>query len=82
MASQSRKKSITIQDVARHANASISTVSNVINGKGYASESKLREILRSVEILGYVPLASARNLALARTQNIGFVLRESHFTHS
>lgn len=82
MASQSRKKSITIQDVARHANASISTVSNVINGKGYASESKRREILRSVEILGYVPSASARNLALARTHNIGFVLREAHFTHS
>ncbi len=82
MASQGRKKSITIQDVARHANSSISTVSNVINGKGYASESKRRDILKSVEILGYVPSASARNLAMARTHNIGFVLRESHFTHS
>ena len=82
MASLSRKKSITIQDVARHAKASISTVSNVINGKGYVSVSKRRDILRSVEILGYVPSTSARNLALARTHNIGFVLRESHFTHS
>lgn len=76
------KKKVTIKDVAKHANASMSTVSMVINNKGYVSDEKRMNILSSIRELGYVPSASARNLASNRTNNIGFILRESHFTLS
>lgn len=76
------KKKVTIKDVASHANASMSTVSMVVNGKGYVSEEKKKDIMNSVRELGYVPSAMARNLASNRTNNIGFILRESHFTLS
>ncbi len=75
-------KKVTIKDVAEHSNSSISTVSMVINNKGYVSEKKRQSILQSINDLGYVPTASARNLASNKTNNIGFILRESHFTLS
>lgn len=75
-------KKVTIKDVALHANASMSTVSMVINNKGYVSDEKKKDILHSIKKLGYVPSASARNLASNKTNNIGFILRESHFTLS
>jgi LacI family transcriptional regulator len=76
------KKKITIKDVADHASASMSTVSMVVNGKGYVSDIKRKEVMSSIRKLGYVPSASARSLASNRTNNIGFILRESHFTLS
>ncbi|MEX2604221.1 MAG: LacI family DNA-binding transcriptional regulator [Gracilimonas sp.] len=76
------KKKVTIKDVASHANASMSTVSMVVNGKGYVSDEKRKDILNSINELGYVPSTSARNLASNRTNNIGFILREAHFTLS
>ena len=75
-------KKVTIKDVAKHANASISTVSMVVNNKGYVSDEKRSDIIKSIEELGYVPSASARNLASNKTNNIGFILHESHFTLS
>lgn len=76
------QKRVTIKDVAKHANASMSTVSMVVNQKGYVSDEKRKVILNSIRKLGYYPTASARNLASNRTNNIGFILRESHFTLS
>lgn len=82
MSSTKSKKKITIKDVAEHANASMSTVSMVVNNKGYVSDEKRKHIQKSIKTLGYVPSASARNLASNKTNNIGFILQESHFTLS
>ncbi|MEX0720891.1 MAG: LacI family DNA-binding transcriptional regulator [Balneolaceae bacterium] len=82
MSNTKSKKKVTIKDVASHANASMSTVSMVVNGKGYVSDEKRKDILSSIRELEYVPSTSARNLASNRTNNIGFILRESHFTLS
>lgn len=82
MSAAKTNKKVTIKDVAKHAKASMSTVSMVVNNKGYVSEEKRRQILKSIKELGYVPTASARNLASNKTNNIGFILRESHFTLS
>lgn len=68
--------------MASHAGASMSTVSMVVNGKGYVSDAKRKEVMHSIRKLGYVPSAPARSLASNRTNNIGFILRESHFTLS
>lgn len=46
------------------------------------SNEKRKSILESIAVLGYVPTPSARNLASNKTNNIGFILRESHFTLS
>lgn len=72
----------TIRDVARAAGVSISTVSLVLNHKGNVSEATRRRVLKVAQELGYVPSRAARDLSLQRTGNVGFVLREDHFTRS
>ncbi len=72
----------TIRDVARAANVSISTVSLVLNNKGNVSEATRQRVLEVAQALGYKPSRAARDLSLQRTGNVGFVLREDHFTRS
>ncbi len=72
----------TIREVARAAGVSISTVSLVLNNKGKVSEATRRRVLQAARELGYVPLRAARDLSMQRTGNVGFVLREDHFTRS
>lgn len=56
------KKNITIHDVAKHANVSIATVSNVINGTGRVSQNTLNIVNNSIDKLGYYPNISARTM--------------------
>jgi len=79
-AASSRPKRSTIKDVAAEAQVAISTVSLVMNGKGYVSDETRGRVLRAARQLGYVPTQAARQLAAKRTGNIGFVLRADHFT--
>lgn len=72
----------TIRDVAQAAGVSISTVSLVLNRKGKVSEETRRRVLEVAKELRYVPSRIARDLSLQRTGNVGFVLREDHFTRS
>ena len=72
----------TIKDVARAAGCSLSTVSLVINKRGYVSEETRTRILRVVDDLGYYPTRSARGLASKTSGNIGFILREDHFSRA
>lgn len=72
----------TIKDVAAEAEVAISTVSLVINGKENVSDATRARVLAAADRLGYVPTAAARRLVLRRTGNIGFVLRDDHFTRS
>ena len=72
----------TINDVAAHAGVSISTVSLVMNGKGSVADATRSRVQRSASRLGYTPSRTARGLAVGRTGNLGFVLREDHFCQS
>lgn len=72
----------TIKDVAAEADVSISTVSLVMNEKDGVSPTTRKRVLQSAKKLGYVPTGAARRLVLQRTGNIGFVVREDHFTRS
>jgi LacI family transcriptional regulator len=72
----------TIKDVAAEAHVSISTVSLVMNDKGHVSPDTRERVLETARRLGYVPTQAARQLVARRTGNIGFVLREDHFTRS
>jgi DNA-binding LacI/PurR family transcriptional regulator len=66
----------TIQDVARAAGVAASTVSRYLNGKLRVSPSTEAKVLEAVSELGYVPNATARNLARGRSGVIGFVVPE------
>jgi LacI family transcriptional regulator len=76
------KKRPTIKDVARQAGLSLSTVSLVINDRGYVSEETREKVLRVVKKLAYHPTRSARGLASQTSGNIGFVLTDDHFSQS
>lgn len=59
----------TIEDVAREAGVSISTVSYALSGKRSITEETRSRVLAAAERLGYAPKAAARALA-ARRSNI------------
>ncbi len=82
MALGKSSKRSTIKDVAAEAEVSISTVSLVMNEKGNVSPTTKDRVLQAARQLSYVPRSAARHLASNRTGNVGFVLREDHFTRS
>lgn len=70
---------VTIKDVAREAGVSISTVSLVMNGKGYVSSETRTRVQEAIRKLQFVPRHAARSLPSRRTGNVGFVVRDDHF---
>jgi LacI family transcriptional regulator len=72
----------TIKDVAREAACSLSTVSLVVNDRGYVSKETRERVLKVVKDLRYHVTRSARGLASKTSGNIGFILREDHFSQA
>ncbi len=70
----------TIKDIARKAGVSISTVSLVLNHRGYVADETREKILSIIDEMDYKPLHSARKLATQKTGNIGYILWEGHFS--
>ncbi len=70
-----RSKRITIDDLAKLAGVSKTTVSLVLNGKANSigKETK-KKIFKLAEELNYVPNSVARSLATKRTNTIGVIL--------
>ncbi|MFD2922380.1 LacI family DNA-binding transcriptional regulator [Halobacillus naozhouensis] len=64
----------TINDIAKMANVSRTTVSRVLNNSGYASEEVRKRILRIVEETGYMPIVSAKSLRTKKSGVIGVIL--------
>lgn len=73
-------KNITIKDIAEKAGVSASTVSLVLNNKGYVAEETRNKIQKVIEDMDYRPLHSARKLATRLTDNIGYIVWEDHFS--
>jgi LacI family transcriptional regulator len=70
-------RAITIRDVARRAGVSLSTVSQVLNGRaGYASPATRDRVLAAARELGYRPNALARGLVTSRTGTLGVVITD------
>jgi len=66
---------VTIKDIARLANVSVTTVSRVINNKPEGvSEETRQKILKLVKELGYQPNAIARGLVTKKTKTIGLII--------
>ena len=66
----------TIKDVARLANVSLGTVSNVLNGKTH-NEELIRRVENAMKQLSYRPDATARSLKNTKTDTVGLVLPDN-----
>ncbi len=67
-------KNITIKDVAREANLSISTVSRVVNNEKFVSPDSKEKVEEAIKKLNYHPELTARNLRLRKTNTIGVII--------
>jgi LacI family transcriptional regulator len=66
-------KTVTLEQVARMAGVSPSTVSRILNGTAVVSDDKRQAVDDAVRRLGFVPNPVARGLAGGRTFSIGVV---------
>lgn len=69
---------VSIADVAKLANVSISTVSRVANGSNLVNAATRQRVEAAIQQLGYQPNAFARGLMLRRSEIIGLVLPDLH----
>jgi DNA-binding LacI/PurR family transcriptional regulator len=65
---------VTLNDVAKKAGVSASTVSRVISGKEKISDKTKEKIFSIMKELDYHPNSQARNLATGSSQTIGLVI--------
>ena len=68
---------VTIRDVARHLNLSITTVSRALDGYDHVSEETRQRVIEAARELGYSPNRAARQLRRQRADTIGYILPSS-----
>jgi LacI family transcriptional regulator len=68
---------LTLEDIAKQAGVSRSTVSRVVNGSPNVRDDVRQRILGVIENTGFHPNAAARTLASQRSWTIGLVLPHS-----
>jgi LacI family transcriptional regulator len=64
---------VTLEQVARQAGVSPSTVSRILNGTAVVADDKRQAVQEAIRTLGFVPNPVARGLAGGRTLSIGVV---------
>jgi LacI family transcriptional regulator len=65
---------VTIRDVAKRLNLSITTVSRALDGYDDVAEETRKQVERTAQEMGYVPSRIARQLRRKRSQAIGFIM--------
>ncbi|EWH09578.1 LacI family transcriptional regulator [Catenovulum agarivorans DS-2] len=63
----------TLQDVAKHAQVSTSTVSRVLSGKGKFTTEVQTRVQNAIKLLDYQPNSNAQALASNRVSLVGFI---------
>ena len=66
---------LTIKDIARLADVSVSTVSRVLNDRPDVSEESRRRVRAAIETYHYIPNNSARDLVRINSDGIGLIVR-------
>lgn len=69
---------VSIEDVAKRANVSISTVSRVLNRRNLVNAQTRQRVETAIRELGYRPNVFARGLMLRKSNILGFVLPDLH----
>lgn len=69
----------TLKDVAKRAQVTVTTVSRVINNRGYISEQTRKKVYEVMKELNYQPNELARSLTRRRTNTIGIIV--PHIVH-
>lgn len=67
-------KNITIKDVALKAGVSVTSVSRVLNNRGYISESLREKVMEAIDELDYTPNEIARSFFKNETKSIAFIV--------
>ncbi|HYO51412.1 LacI family DNA-binding transcriptional regulator [Archangium sp.] len=67
---------MTLEEVARRAGVSPSTVSRILNGTARVRESKRQAVERAIADLGYHPNVIARGLARGRSMSVGVITQD------
>ncbi len=67
------RKNVTINDIARQANVSKSTVSRVLNDSTPVNEDKRTAVLEAMKAMNFEPNIFARSLAGGQTKTIGIL---------
>lgn len=65
--------SITIRDVAKRLNLSITTVSRALDGYDDVSEKTRQRVIQVANEMGYTPSRNARQLRRKRTDTLGYI---------
>ena len=65
---------ITIRDVAKKLNLSITTVSRALDGYSDVAEETRQRVIQTAAEMGYVPNQAARQLRRHRADTIGYIL--------
>lgn len=63
-----------IKDVAEKAGVSVTTVSRVLNNRGYISKEMYQKVHQAIEEIDFHPNQIARSLTKQRTNTVGFLL--------
>lgn len=74
--SLTRKRPVTIKDVARLANVSPKTVSNVVNNRPVVKPATRERVLQAIRELNYYPSAVARGMVTRSRHLIGLILAD------
>ena len=67
---------ITLKGIAQACGVSISTVSNILNGKTNVSERTRRKVLEVVKQTGYQPNYFAQGMRKQKTRIIGIIAED------
>jgi len=71
---QKKKRTVTIQDVAKKAKVSVSTVSRVLNGRVDVASDTQERILSVIENLGYTTNLAARSMRSHKKNLVGLIM--------
>jgi len=77
-----KKRAVTIQDVAKAAGVSVSTVSRVLNEKVDVASDTQERILEIIDELGYTSNLAARSMRSRKKNLIGLVVPDIGFPYS
>ena len=79
---RSKKRSVTIQDVAKAAGVSVSTVSRVLNGKIDVASETQEHIQAVIEQLDYTSSLAARSMRSQSTNLIGLIMPDIEYPYA